>query len=305
MTQPGKSRGRPRQTWSRLKAAKQDSLESIGLPSKGDESLLDARSQECYYSDILHRCLHINATQNDGSSLDGAIGALSVRGDDPEQPTVVDRRVKEALALDRLNGGDSEISRDVSIVIQAMRKLREAIVATCRIDVFAQEAYAFIIRATILLKHVESYHPALLHLLNRIQPRRHLSENTLKEMLGYHILDLACRQQDLNAAYRVRFTYGLHDTRIDDLLNAIVHGNWLTFWKIDGLVDRYQECLIQAAHYNMRRHTLQCFGKSYLSIERGCIEKATHAAWDELQKSHGVSWQTDGQMVTIRQISRK
>ncbi len=53
-------------------------------------------------------------------------------------------------------------------VLGALRKLREGIVASKRADDFAVQAYLFCIRLSVLVKHPESYHPAILHLLRRM-----------------------------------------------------------------------------------------------------------------------------------------
>ena len=46
--------------------------------------------------------------------------------------------------------------KDLSVLIMAMRKLREGIVATKRVDDFSIQAYIFCIRLSILVKHMES-----------------------------------------------------------------------------------------------------------------------------------------------------
>lgn len=132
---------------------------------------------------------------------------------------------------------DSE--REVSTIMQAMRKLREALVASARLDPFARDVYVFIIRATIFVRHMESYHPALLHLLSRINPVVPLTATELQEFLGYYILDLACRQADLGSAFAVRFRYAYSDERVDAVLKALVHGNWFVFWRMRDEVSEY------------------------------------------------------------------
>ena len=52
-----------------------------------------------------------------------------------------------------------DAERELSVVLQAMRKIREGLVASARVDDFARRVYVFIVRATILTKHMESYHP--------------------------------------------------------------------------------------------------------------------------------------------------
>ena len=105
--------------------------------------------------------------------------------------------------------------KDLSVLIMAMRKLREGIVASKRVDDFSIQAYIFCIRLSILLKHMESYHPAILHLLRRMHTIQPLASTELQEFVGYLVLDLACRQNDLTQAYSVRHNYGLHDSKID------------------------------------------------------------------------------------------
>ena len=258
-------------------------------------------TQEQYYNDILSRCLYLQTLKGQDSSLDGSFEALSLH----EEAVPTHKSSQERLALDSLHHRTAEESKDVSVIVQAMRKLREAIVASHRTDAFAQSVYIFIIRATILVGHMESYHPALLHLLNRIHTKTPLSANILQEMLGYHILDLACRQQDLNTAYRVRYSHTVHDLKIDGLLHATTHGNWFAFRKVEGSMDRYQRCLVQAIQIRMRKHALDCMGRSYLSVERNYIEEATHMPWDELRKGHRVSWPVEDSIVIIRQVKRK
>lgn len=59
-------------------------------------------------------------------------------------------------------------TKALSEVLSALRKLREGIVASKRADDFAVQAYLFCIRLSVLVKHPESYHPAILHLLRRM-----------------------------------------------------------------------------------------------------------------------------------------
>ena len=81
--------------------------------------------------------------------------------------------------------------KDLSVLIMAMRKLREGIVATKRVDDFSIQAYIFCIRLSILVKHMESYHPAILHLLKKMHTVQPLTNTELQEFVGYLVLDLA------------------------------------------------------------------------------------------------------------------
>lgn len=194
---------------------------------------------------------------------------------------------------------------ELSIILQAMRKLREALVASARLDVFARDAYVFVIRVTISVKHMESYHPALLHLLSRIHPAVPLPASEWKEFLGYYILDLACRQADLGSAFAVRFRYAYSDERVGAVLEALTHGNWWVFWKMRDEVSEYQRQLMEWADNRMRKHALQCLGRSYLKADKVFVEKASNRIWENLKGVDKVAWELTGEVVMIRQIRRK
>lgn len=187
----------------------------------------------------------------------------------------------------------------------AMRKIREAIVASARKDTFALQAYAFIIRATILMRHMESYHPALLHLLRNIHPVTPLTAYEHHEFVGLYILDLSCRQNDLATAYKVGCRYSYKNARVGAVLRALVHGNWYAFWKVKKLMSGHQQRLLEYREEWMRRRALDCLGKSYLSVERAFVERSAQRRWEELREKSNVDWQLEADVVTIRQIKRK
>lgn len=195
--------------------------------------------------------------------------------------------------------------RELSTIMQAMRKLREALVASARRDTFARDVYVFIIRATISAKHMESYHPALLHLLSRIHPVVPLLTSELQEFLGYYILDLACRQADLGSAFAVRYRCAYSDERVDTVLKALVHGNWWVFWRMKDEVNEYQKRLMEWADDQMRKHALECLGRSYLKAEMAFVEKASNRDWENLRKVDKVKWELTGEVVMIRRAQRK
>ncbi|KAL8937408.1 MAG: hypothetical protein Q9216_004439 [Gyalolechia sp. 2 TL-2023] len=207
------------------------------------------------------------------------------------------------------NSPTAPTSPELSIILMAMRKLREAVVASSRTDDFAKDVYIFIIRTTILLGHPESYHPALLHLFRRLSPFVSSSdgeeEEEEKECIGYYILDLACRQHDWAAAFRIRNLYDHRNWRIDTVLSALVHGNWILFWKVKNEGDEYEKRLIGWADERMGNHALQCLGKSYLSIPKTYVERYSGMTWEDLGGSKKVSWTLDGDTVVIKQVKKK
>lgn len=256
--------------------------------------LLDFRTQEDYHSNLVQR--YEDFLAGSGKSLSDALASLSLDGASLKGYSHVNSSMS--------NGSNSE-SKELSTILLAMRKIREAIVSSARKDTFALQAYVFIIRATILAKHMESYHPALLHLLHSIHPVTPLSTVEYNEFVGYYILDLACRQNDLAAAYHVKSHYRYKDDQVESVVRALVHGNWFTFWNIESLVTSHQKRLMEWTRDEMRSRALGCLGKGYLSVDKKYLEKAIHGRWEELVQTKNVGWQLEGDVVIIRRIRGK
>lgn len=191
-------------------------------------------------------------------------------------------------------------TKDLSVLVMAMRKLREGIVASKRVDNFSIQAYIFCIRLAILLKHYESYHPAILYLLRKMHILRSLSKTELQEFAGYLVLDLACRQQDFAQAYATRHAYTLHDSKVDATLGALVHDDYHKFWKVKRSVDGHKAKLMEFADVSMRMQALKCLGRSYLTIDVGFLERVTDTTWPDLKHQHNVGWELEGSKVVIR-----
>lgn len=268
--------------------------------------MLDFKTQEDYFRKIVERYerCHPASIDGNGAALDGAFASLSLDGNSENLSDRIEA-VSDAKALGHTPQVSTEDSRELSVILMAMRKIREAIVASARKDSFALRAYAFMIRATILMRHMESYHPALLHLLRIIHPVTSLTTSEHHEFVGYYILDLSCRQNDLATAYKVVCHYNYNNVRVGAVLKALVHGDWFTFWKAKSLMSVHQQRLLQYGEDGMRRRALDCMGKSYLSVDRGFLERSAQRRWEELKAKDNVAWQLEAGMVIIRQIRRK
>lgn len=195
--------------------------------------------------------------------------------------------------------------KDLSILMMAMRKLREGIVASDRVDEFSTQAYIFCIRLSILMKHMESYHPAILHLLKKMHPILPLTATELQEFVGYLVLDLACRQNGLAQAYSVRHSYRLHDPKVDAVLRALAHDNYFLFWRVKQSVDGHKAKIMEFAEDEIKRQTLKCLGRSYLNIDLPGLEHYTNTSWPSLTNDYGVGWQLEGTKVIIRKPKGK
>ena len=195
--------------------------------------------------------------------------------------------------------------KDLSILMMAMRKLREGIVASNRVDEFSIQAYIFCIRLSILVKHMESYHPAILHLLKKMHPVLPLSATELQEFVGYLVLDLACRQNELAQAYSVRNNYKLHDSKVNAVLQALAHDNYCLFWRVKRTVDGHKAKIMEFVEDDIKKQTLKCLGRSYLNIDLPALEQYTNTSWPILTKDYGVGWQLEGTKVIIRKPKGK
>lgn len=173
-----------------------------------------------------------------------------------------------------------------------MRKLREGILGSRRVDAFAQRAYIFIIQTSILLHSWESYLPALLYLLHTIHPSIPLSHSEFQEFSGYLVLDLACRQRELLAAITAKRDFGNEGRKVEAALRALVRDDWVRFWRIRKAVDGYQRAIMEFAVEGVRLHALKCLGRSYMSVEKGFVERSGDARWEDLVKG-GVGWELE------------
>jgi hypothetical protein len=249
--------------------------------------LHDWKVQESYYGKIVERYMKFCAASGGGEELEKAFNELSISGPNPSQSAdgIKDSRPPlphRASSTDRPN--------DMPNILLAMRKLREGILGSRRRDQFAQRAYMFIIHATILTRHWESYQPALLYLIYDIHPRTPMSIPELQEFVGYRILDLACRQYELGEAIAVKREFNHRDRKVSVVLRSLVHDDWVRFWRTRRAVDGYQRAIMEFAVERVRLHALKCVGRSYLSADKAFVERTGDAPWEELVNG-GVGWQ--------------
>jgi len=262
--------------------------------------LLDYKTQERYYTKIVERYMAFCSDAGKADELLRRLGQLSISTENgkTQQPPPSSTPGMRPSNID--SSLDAAGQKDLAIIMMAMRKLREGIVASSRVDNFSIQAYIFCIRLSILVKNMESYQPAILHLLKRMHAILPLSKAELQEFVGYLVLDLACRQNDLAEAYVVRQKYRLHDAKVDAILQALAHDNYFMFWKIRRSVDGHKAKLMEFAEEGITKQALKCLGRSYLSIDLPALEEYTNSTWYSLTKVHGVGWQLEGTKVVIR-----
>lgn len=243
-----------------------------------------------YYTRIVEKYIKFCGSADGSSDLDSKLAAAFA-----------------SLALPGKNARFADSSNsELSSILLSMRKLREGIVASKRIDAFTHQVYVFVIRAAILMKHTESYHPALLHLLNTIHPVIPLSSNELQEFAGYYMLHLACHMENYSEAFMVQREFGVKDYRITQAIVALVHGNYWSFRAMKRKVDLYKGRLLEDAENRMRKDTLKCLGKTYFTLELGYVETVMGMQWEDLKKEYQVGWELDdaGEVVTLRRVKK-
>ncbi|KAI0404984.1 hypothetical protein F4802DRAFT_208459 [Xylaria palmicola] len=288
----------PSAPWSRLKPVELDPLESMGLPSKGDNRLLDFKTQERYYTKIVERYMTFCSDAGERDELLRRFASLNLSSADsnPSRPTPNNPKTSNP---------QQDNSKALSDVLAALRKLREGIVASKRADDFAIQAYLFCIRLSVLVKHPESYHPAILHLLRRIQPAHGMTTVELNEVIAYLVLDAACRRNNLGEAFALRHRYRLKDPKVDAVLDALTHDNYVEFKRLRQRVDGHRAKLLEYAEDTMRRHLLKCFGRTYLSVDLSFLETCAGSSWARLTQDDGVGWELDGSKVVIRKVKTR
>lgn len=202
-------------------------------------------------------------------------------------------------------------AQELSNLLVALRKLREALLATSSTapsPVFAQRVHIFGIRLAILASHPTSYHPPLLHLLSVLHTKKYpLPATEVSEMTTYLILDLVCRQQDFSGAIALRSRSkqlrGYDSRVVDEIISAVLTENWVAFWRVRRKVDGYVRALMQWHVPLLRRNTLKAFGRAYMNCEADWIlQSATggEMVWDELAAKESVGWAVEGSKVVIR-----
>ncbi|QPG99019.1 hypothetical protein C2857_000644 [Epichloe festucae Fl1] len=291
--------------WSRLRPVQQDPLESFGLPSKGDTRLLNHKTQESFYAKIVDRYMTFCSDAGQGDELLRRFSSLHINSPDnqPAMPAGVPNQHDQVVKASTINStGQATIAKGLSDILAALRKLREGIVASKRIDDFAAQVYLFCIRISILSKQPESYHPAILHLLGTIHPQHPLTSSETAEVVGYLVLDAACRRKQSAEAITVFHQHKLQDKKVKAALYAIIHKNYVVFRRIQRDMDGYKVRLMEWADRDIRMHTLKCFGRAYHSVDLGFLEKITASEWTSLTQNDDVGWELDENKVIIRRL---
>ncbi|KAM3517541.1 hypothetical protein MY4038_010292 [Beauveria bassiana] len=280
----------PSKQWGRLKPAQIDPLEEMGLPSKSETRLKSAKAQEGYYQLIAERYLSFCSEAGERDELLRRFSSLGLESSNRKKDDKCSLLIPDTASAESLR--EPSNTKTLSIIMSALRKLREGIVASKRTDDFAIQAYLFCIRLAVLVKQPESYHAAILHLLRKIHPKQNLTMIEFQEVVAYLILDTACRRRELSEAYSLRQRYALRDKKVNDALSALAHDNFILFHRVRRAVDGHRARIMEWAEPELRLHTLKCFGRAYLGVNLKYLETATSSEWDELKRRDGCYYPT-------------
>ena len=205
---------------------------------------------------------------------------------------------------------DPESSAELSTILLALRKLREALLAShaARLSAeFDQRVHVFSVRVAVLAYHPESYHPALLHLLSTLSKTHPLVTSELSEMVTYLILDLACRQDDPAQAFAVysrsRRAFGYNNRYFVRILRALGTNDWVLFWRVRRRVDGYARAVLYWKIPFLRKTCLKALARSYMGCDVAWILSCAtggEMTWDDLVRQEGIGWLREGSKVTIR-----
>ncbi|KAI9654057.1 MAG: hypothetical protein M1831_005574 [Alyxoria varia] len=284
----------------RLRPVREDALETVGLLSKGDTRLRDREAQEHYFALIRSRYAQATQDAEGDEGIEARLGNLSISKSEQTQ-VKHDERSHNVLPLSPRTS-----VQEKSRIFMGMRKLREAIVASKRADLFAKSVYLFVIRTGVLQGNFESYHPAILHLLQFIHPRAHLSSDELREVTGYHVLDSACRLDRLAEAFELRTRFGLKDKRVTGILKALVRNDWLLFNRTMKRLDSTHQNIARMAQPRLRQTILGSLRASYFTLDVAYVETSLDMRWDAVLGVLGVNWTLENEeKVVIRQMKPK
>lgn len=269
--------------------------------------LLDYKTQEKFYTTIVDRYMKFCSDAGQGDELLRRFSSLHIHTS--TIPSIQEQTPKSSLSTTEaphlVLPEDASSADGLTNILSALRKLREGIVASKRVDDFAAQAYLFCIRLSILTKQPESYHAAILHLLSVIHTKNPLTPLEVREVVGYLVLDTACRRRQLAEAIAIRQKFALKDDKVHAALQAIIHDNYVLFRRVQRNVDGHRARLMEWAERDIRVHTLKCLGRTYFSVDLNFLEDVTASKWEELTSRDGVGWELDKDRVTIRKIKAR
>ncbi|KAF8444232.1 hypothetical protein BGX38DRAFT_738127 [Terfezia claveryi] len=264
-----------------------------GLVSKGDTKLLSPTAQSSLFTEILEKYTPFITSI---SSLPR--GPLSTKVPPTHRTQHIDAHTATTQTL-----------------LLTLRSLREALLATSRLDHFAKDVYVFTARTAILVQHKESYLPSLLHLLHNIHLNNPLTEKELAEFAGYYVIHLACVIRDFNEAYIIRKQFRLRSdgdanstwADVDAILRALVRNDYWSWAKLRDKVGVRMRRLMEMGEEVILKRVVGCLGKTYFEVEIGWVERMMGIEAEEVRRrvEGADGWEICGEGGEGRVVVRK
>ncbi|CAG8124720.1 unnamed protein product [Penicillium salamii] len=268
--------------------------------------LLDHKVQAEYFDNIAGR--YMRFCDDHSKDLEAAHASLpkSSSNDATSNPPALQSPLKSNPA----RRGIPPPATELSTLLLSLRKLREAVLATAATvsTAFSQRIHVFSIRLSILAHHPPSYFPSLRYVLDKLHSPSHPLPEA-KELITYIILDYACRQEDMAAAFelraRARRDHAYQSQMVDKVLTALIHNNWVVFWQVHNSVDSHVRAVMNWAVDRMRRHALKAVGSAYLNahinwILHGCTGDDQGWTWETLAEKEKLRWEREGDKIIIK-----
>ena len=273
--------------------------------------LLDHNAQQDYFDKVMKR--DVTFCAHHVNDLDAAMTSLPTN---PSSDATRNPPSGPSSTNKTGVGAGPSTSVELSTCLLALRKLREAILATASTTPpsFAQKVHVCSVRISIFAQHPPSYFPSLRYLLGPLHSSLHpLPDSELKEFTAYLILDYACRQGDMVSAFELRAhartRYDFQLKHVDRTLAALMQGNWVVFWKVRNTVDSYMRTVMNWAADRMRRQALKAVGSAYLNVEAGWVLEGctgeNNWTWEKLVEVERIGWQKEGDKIIIKRPKRK
>jgi hypothetical protein len=273
--------------------------------------LLDHKVQSEYFDTIAGR--YMRFCDNHSEDLDAAHASLptSPSNDATSNPPAA----RSPLNSNPAQRGIPPPSTELSTLLLSLRKLREAVLATAGTVPagFSQRVHVFSIRLSILAHHPPSYFPSLRYILDKLHSPSHPLPEA-KELVTYMILDYACRQEDMTAAFelraRARKELGFQSQTVDKVLAALIHTNWVIFWQVHNSVDSHIRAVMNWAVDRVRRHALKAVGSAYLNVHiswilGGCTGDDRSWTWEKLAEKEKLRWEREGDKIIIKRPKQR
>ncbi|CRG86398.1 hypothetical protein PISL3812_03404 [Talaromyces islandicus] len=311
-----------------------DALDAVGFPSKGDKTLLEHKAQRGFYDKIVDRYMRFcarnshdleaawaslpasasaDATKNPPASFPTKPRAQPPSQNEQNADSLVSKTAQLSLGTQKptLDEPQKPPAAELSTLLMALRKLREALLATASTTpiAFQQQVHIFSVRFSILARHPPSYFASLRYLLESLHtPTYPLTPPQLTEFTSYLILDYACRQNSFATAYTLlvesKQKLGFQSPVVEQVLTALTHDNWVSFWRIHKGVDGYMRAVMGWATENVIRQALKAVGRTYLSVNLNWLLTSCTGdedwTWESLVEKERLGWDREGDTIVIR-----